>query len=455
MKQSFTLWSFSESDLSPCDASTNMETCDDSVIVIEDLSSVETTDVSTIVLSSSESSDDDVSVVSVHSKNSQSSVEDVKVTYAYIPLGDPNKEPADDMKCKNKNAPRFKAGKGKKRKKKNKNKLNMSKQIATIGKANLKRTVKFRSGNLQVNTVSSSVIPKKSTPPNAKKPKSATNKPAVSTQTSTNGPLLASTSIIGAPLLASRPSNPNPNPYPHRNTMPIVPILQRPQVCLSQLQVLQNSHIFTNSMLQNQADSNILTRMATLKPFQNAQPLPTFQSFVFGTNNRRQQPAQGARLRPIAIDGSNVAYAHGQNVKYSCLGIKICIDFFLKRGHTAVKAFVPQFRRKKAADVTDQHILEELSRGKQYIVFTPSRDIGNRRIACYDDRFVIDYAIETNGVIVSNDNYRDLMGENAAYRNVVENRLLMYTFADNLFMVPKDPLGRHSPTLDEFLRFPS
>jgi len=37
-------------------------------------------------------------------------------------------------------------------------------------------------------------------------------------------------------------------------------------------------------------------------------------------------------------------------------------------------------------------------------------------------RFMLDLAIETEGVIVTNDNYRDLYAEKYKYRSVIENR---------------------------------
>lgn len=61
-------------------------------------------------------------------------------------------------------------------------------------------------------------------------------------------------------------------------------------------------------------------------------------------------------------------------------------------------------------------------------------------------------AAESQGVVVSNDNYRDLANENMEYKKVVEERLLMYSFVADRFMPPDDPLGRSGPTLDNFLR---
>jgi len=45
-------------------------------------------------------------------------------------------------------------------------------------------------------------------------------------------------------------------------------------------------------------------------------------------------------------------------------------------------------------------------------------------------------------------------GEYWAFKLVVVytfNRLLMYAFVNDHFMVPEDPLGKHGPFLDEYL----
>lgn len=82
------------------------------------------------------------------------------------------------------------------------------------------------------------------------------------------------------------------------------------------------------------------------------------------------------------------------------------------------------------ACVSDQHILTELER-KKILVFTPSRCINGKRIVCYDDRYIVNLAFESDGIIVSNDNYRDLQIEKPQWKKFIEERLLMYTFAND------------------------
>ncbi|KAG7219392.1 hypothetical protein INR49_002779 [Caranx melampygus] len=48
--------------------------------------------------------------------------------------------------------------------------------------------------------------------------------------------------------------------------------------------------------------------------------------------------------------------------------------------------------------------------------------------------------------------YRDLQGDRPEWKCFIEERLLMYSFVNNKFMPPDDPLGRHGPTLENFLR---
>lgn len=68
------------------------------------------------------------------------------------------------------------------------------------------------------------------------------------------------------------------------------------------------------------------------------------------------------------------------------------------------------------------------------------------------NRYILKLAAEVDGIVVSNDNYRDLCQESAEFRRVVEERILMFSFVNDRFMPPDDPLGRSGPMLDNFLR---
>lgn len=68
------------------------------------------------------------------------------------------------------------------------------------------------------------------------------------------------------------------------------------------------------------------------------------------------------------------------------------------------------------------------------------------------NRYIVQCAAEFDGVIVSGDNYRDLLSENPKWRFIIENRLLPFTWVDDMIMFPRDPLGRNGPTLERFLK---
>lgn len=80
---------------------------------------------------------------------------------------------------------------------------------------------------------------------------------------------------------------------------------------------------------------------------------------------------------------------------------------------------------------TDQHILRDLERRKT-LVFTPSRRVAGKRVVCNDDWFIVKLAYESDGVIVSNDMYRDLQGKEPEWKRFIEERLLMYSFVNNM-----------------------
>lgn len=109
----------------------------------------------------------------------------------------------------------------------------------------------------------------------------------------------------------------------------------------------------------------------------------------------------------IVIDGSNVAFRHSVDKKeFSVKGLSICIEYFQKLGHD-VKAVVPEFRMRRDK-TTDPDTLKELE-SKGIVILTPSKS--------YDDRFVLNIAIEFDGVVISNDKFRDIINESEGKYN--------------------------------------
>ncbi|KAI8498715.1 hypothetical protein Bbelb_239170 [Branchiostoma belcheri] len=142
--------------------------------------------------------------------------------------------------------------------------------------------------------------------------------------------------------------------------------------------------------------------------------------------------------------------SHGNKEVFSCKGIALAVDYFIKRGHRDITVFVPNWRKEASRPeqpIAEQQILDKLEKDK-ILVYTPSRRVAGRRVVCYDDRFILRLANETDGIIVSNDNYRDLQTEKPEWKKIIEERLLMYSFIYGA----RRPLGRYGPTLDNFLR---
>ncbi|XP_061816848.1 protein KHNYN [Nerophis lumbriciformis] len=156
------------------------------------------------------------------------------------------------------------------------------------------------------------------------------------------------------------------------------------------------------------------------------------------------------KLRTIVIDGSNVAMSHGLGQFFSCRGIALAVQHFWDRGHRHISALVPQWRQKNDPRIREQHYLSELHK-LGLLSYTPSRVVSGKRICSYDDRQMLQLAQKTDGVIVTNDNLRDLLDESLVWRDIIKERLLQYTFVGDHFMVPDDPLGKGGPHLDDFL----
>lgn len=164
---------------------------------------------------------------------------------------------------------------------------------------------------------------------------------------------------------------------------------------------------------------------------------------------------------------------HGCSNTFSAEGIKYCVDYFEKMGHD-VKAVIPLFRRNQHKS-SNPALLDQLYKDKK-LVFTPCKNLPNQQSISYDDRWAIDYihisilhnilnlyivlnfrfilqiAYERNAAVVSNDNYRDLIHENPAFKKIIENRVIGYSWCDNILILPKDPYGRFGPQLSEILR---
>lgn len=157
-------------------------------------------------------------------------------------------------------------------------------------------------------------------------------------------------------------------------------------------------------------------------------------------------------LRKIYIDGPNVAKTHGKDIEFSWHGIRICVDWFKERGHPVVKVFVPENLCQQVAEILIKD--EQGSIGNSNILdyLVDNDALVKTPIGSNDDMFLIEAARLSNGVIVSNDLFREEVKLKHEWSVYVRQNRLPYIFVDDLFIPANDPLKRSGPYLDQFLQ---
>ena len=121
--------------------------------------------------------------------------------------------------------------------------------------------------------------------------------------------------------------------------------------------------------------------------------------------------SQTGVLRLVVMDGMNMAMAHGMQRAFSVRGLVLAMEFFRQRGHEVV-VFLPR-RKWTAATPEDQKILTTMEQNKIIVL------VQNKH---YDDKFIIEHAAAKQGVILSNDRYRDVLLTNPEFTDQISNR---------------------------------
>ncbi|KAL5970380.1 putative ribonuclease ZC3H12C [Taenia solium] len=170
--------------------------------------------------------------------------------------------------------------------------------------------------------------------------------------------------------------------------------------------------------------------------------LPFFPSAALETEVRR--------LRPIVIDGANVAHGESSNSTFNVSNLRCVINYFVQRGHEEIAVVLPSDGQTPCATVFSP---TEIAK---YFVFTPVRrlDRGVRPQRTDDDSVILQYAQEKEGVVISNDQYRDWLKARPEFRDLIENRVIPYSLRGGIFIISYYPLGKNKPYLDEILAFP-
>ena len=159
---------------------------------------------------------------------------------------------------------------------------------------------------------------------------------------------------------------------------------------------------------------------------------------------RRAKPAPDPKpgdLRLIVLDGANVAHARGIPYNFSVKRLLVAYNYFKENGHDVV-IFLPR-RLYLCAKPDDQVILNALEERE---VLCLVQDLA------YDDWFIIEHAHQNQGIIISNDKYRDVLETNPEWCDQILKRTLQFTWAPDKIMIARDPFGKNGPSLDQVLR---
>ena len=96
----------------------------------------------------------------------------------------------------------------------------------------------------------------------------------------------------------------------------------------------------------------------------------------------------------------------------------IAIKWFTSRGHEHVFAVVPQSRKIKLLKEGRRKDVDTLERmhKSNLLIFTPSKRTDERCWDSYDDRQMIEFAATKKGIVVTNDQFRDLLKDYNDYK---------------------------------------
>lgn len=148
------------------------------------------------------------------------------------------------------------------------------------------------------------------------------------------------------------------------------------------------------------------------------------RNFFNGNTNNQ------SRNRTIIIDGVNVAQSFSNYGTFSVRGLEIAINFFENKGHR-VKAVCPQnyTQRVKTDDQNGFHRLVK----QRKVVLTPCKRLPSNTNCCTHKKLILDITHSKEGVIISNDNFRDLLNENEKWNEVIRSRILGYSWSNGTF----------------------
>ena len=132
-------------------------------------------------------------------------------------------------------------------------------------------------------------------------------------------------------------------------------------------------------------------------------------------------------------------------------GLHLVYDWFARRGHE-VLIILPQSRKSKLMGkgrIEEVMKLDDLEKSG-ILFYSPSRRTNERSWDCYDDIFIVDIAARKKGIVVSNDNFRDVLDlRNEDFSEQIKNRYFIIdsfvAFLLNLWIWGNNCVGPKKP----------
>ncbi|VDK31990.1 unnamed protein product [Taenia asiatica] len=169
-----------------------------------------------------------------------------------------------------------------------------------------------------------------------------------------------------------------------------------------------------NKSLQNRAAEIPVTRLVDFPAAAKSASRPRARNRAQSCDQLGNPLKEVRRLRPIVIDGSNVAHGESSNSTFNVSNLRCVINYFVQRGHEEIAVVLPSDGQTPCAAVFSP---PEIAK---YFVFTPVRRL---------DRGVRPQRTDDDSVIP-------------------------YSLRGGIFIISYYPLGKDKPYLDEILAFP-
>lgn len=166
--------------------------------------------------------------------------------------------------------------------------------------------------------------------------------------------------------------------------------------------------------------------------------------FIIQTKVESQDKTERTK-RIIILDGSNLACGYTCSHIFSVKGLKLAMRHFEEMEHEIITV-IPQ-KRLQENETDDPKAILELHEEKK-LTITPCKNLPDNKSCSYDDRFILEIAAQLDGCVISNDNYSDLVAD---FKEIINSRVIGFTWVDDLLFLPHDPYGRNGPQLDDIL----